>query len=152
MIDKGIADGVTKDQLMVLGISWPPRKGWKKRLIGTEIDELAYARFLSLKKTKQQKRKKRKQKKYGLFNDTFLKSYAWRKLRYEVIQKYERRCMCCGLTPDDGIKLHVDHIKPRKRYPELALDINNLQMLCEVCNHGKGNWDETDHRPIAGNT
>ena len=42
--------------------------------------------------------------------------------------------------------MHVDHIKPRKLYPALALDVNNLQILCEVCNHGKGNWDMTDWR------
>ena len=43
--------------------------------------------------------------------------------------------------------MNVDHIKPRKKYPELALDKSNLQVLCEECNHGKGNWDETDWRP-----
>ncbi len=45
-----------------------------------------------------------------------------------------------------GIPLHVDHIKPRSKYPDLALDINNLQILCESCNLGKGAWDETDFR------
>ncbi|MFC6439812.1 HNH endonuclease [Bowmanella sp. JS7-9] len=33
--------------------------------------------------------------------------------------------------------LHVDHVKPRAKFPELALDINNLQILCETCNLGK---------------
>ena len=42
--------------------------------------------------------------------------------------------------------MHVDHIKPRLRYPELALDMNNLQVLCAICNHGKGGFDETDWR------
>lgn len=54
--------------------------------------------------------------------------------------------MCCGATREDGVQIQVDHIKPRKTHPELALDINNLQVLCEVCNHGKGNWDQTDWR------
>lgn len=76
--------------------------------------------------------------------DAFLESYEWRRVRMEVLIRDGRRCACCGATPDDGLKMHVDHIKPRKHYPQLALDASNLQVLCEVCNHGKGNWDETD--------
>ena len=76
----------------------------------------------------------------------FLSSYAWRKLRMEALKKYGTRCQCCGNSPKNGIVLNVDHIKPRRKYPELALDINNLQILCEECNHGKGNWDQTDWR------
>lgn len=77
----------------------------------------------------------------------FLTSYKWRSLRMEVLTKYGARCMCCGATPADGAKIHVDHIKPRRDYPELALTFSNLQVLCEECNHGKGNWDRTDWRP-----
>lgn len=121
--------------------------GWggKKR----KLDEI-YQLLWNGKPPQRDGRKSSKHKRDKDFatSNKFLSSYQWRKLRYEAIQKYERRCMCCGLTPDDGIKLHVDHIKPRKKYPELALDIDNLQILCEICNHGKGNWDETDHRPI----
>jgi 5-methylcytosine-specific restriction endonuclease McrA len=55
--------------------------------------------------------------------------------------------MCCGATPDDGeTQIHVDHIKPRFKYPQLALNADNLQVLCSVCNQGKGKWDESDFR------
>lgn len=54
--------------------------------------------------------------------------------------------MCCGATPATGAVMNVDHIKPRKLYPHLALDVDNLQILCSDCNHGKGNWDMTDWR------
>ena len=47
------------------------------------------------------------------------------------------------------MRIHVDHIKPRKLFPHLALDVNNLQILCHECNHGKGNWDQTDWRDGA---
>ena len=77
----------------------------------------------------------------------FLQSWEWRTLRYEVLLEFGRRCMCCGATPDDGITvIHVDHIKPRHKYPELSLVQSNLQILCGVCNQGKGAWDETDFR------
>ncbi len=81
--------------------------------------------------------------------DAFLQSYAWRALRMVVLTKQGARCQCCGATPKDGIRLNVDHIKPRRRYPELALVESNLQVLCEPCNHGKGNWDQTDWRSGA---
>lgn len=29
---------------------------------------------------------------------------------------------------------------------DLALSLENLQVLCAECNHGKGNWDMTDWR------
>lgn len=54
--------------------------------------------------------------------------------------------MCCGANPSDGVKMHVDHIKPRSKFPELALVLDNLQILCEDCNLGKSNKDETDWR------
>lgn len=81
--------------------------------------------------------------------DGFLHSYAWRRLRYEVIKERGARCECCGRGPSDGATIHVDHVKPRRKYPELALDKQNLQVLCGACNHGKGNWDETDWRATA---
>lgn len=76
----------------------------------------------------------------------FYESFEWRKLRYSVIQKYGRVCMACGRS--DGI-IHVDHIQPIRRFWELRLNADNLQVLCEECNHGKGSWDETDWRPLA---
>lgn len=78
--------------------------------------------------------------------DAFLESYEWRRVRMVALKRAGARCECCGATPADGVRMHVDHIKPRRVYPELALDPDNLQVLCEVCNHGKGNWDETDWR------
>ena len=78
--------------------------------------------------------------------EDFLLSFEWRKRRMEILKRDGAKCACCGATPKDGVRVHVDHIKPRKKHPELALDPNNLQVLCEVCNHGKGNWDTTDWR------
>ena len=76
----------------------------------------------------------------------FYQSFEWRKLRYRVLKKFGQRCMCCGQTPADGVKMHVDHIQPLRFFWNRRLDFENLQVLCEVCNHGKGNWDRTDWR------
>lgn len=95
--------------------------------------------------------KKKKQKQLAaVATDGFLSTYEWRRLRMEVIKERGSRCECCGATPADGqTVINVDHIKPRRKYPELALTKANLQVLCSPCNHGKGNWDETDWREQA---
>lgn len=86
--------------------------------------------------------------KWQVQSDAFLSSYEWRSLRMRVIVKRGARCECCGASPRDGTTvIHVDHIKPRDKFPELVLEESNLQVLCETCNQGKGRWDQTDWRP-----
>ena len=76
----------------------------------------------------------------------FYRSKAWRDLRYKALKHYEATCMCCGASKESGDKIHVDHILPRSLFPELALDFNNIQILCECCNVAKSNTDITDWR------
>ena len=76
----------------------------------------------------------------------FFSSEAWRRLRFHAFHIYGNRCLCCGRMPPDVV-LHVDHILPRSTHPDLALDINNLQILCADCNFGKSNTYKTDFRP-----
>lgn len=79
-------------------------------------------------------------------SDSFLQTYEWRRVRMMALKKYGPVCQCCGATPKTGAVMNVDHIKPRKLFPDFALDVSNLQILCHECNHGKGNWDMTDWR------
>ena len=71
----------------------------------------------------------------------------WPKLRIQALKLYGGRCHCCGATKRDT-RIDVDHIKPKGRYPLLALDINNLQILCYTCHLAKGHNDETDWRKV----
>ncbi len=80
--------------------------------------------------------------------DSFYRSYQWRKLRVAALEANRSRygmlaCECCGMI--DATPFHVDHIYPRSTHPDLALDPDNLQVLCDDCNIGKGtdyttNW------------
>lgn len=93
---------------------------------------------------------KRKRERKLRSDRSFYESDEWRKLRARVLEKYGCRCMMCGRTPKQHrIVVHVDHIKPRSKYPELELEFNNMQVLCEDCNLGKGNRYSTDYRPDA---
>lgn len=82
-------------------------------------------------------------------DDDFYKSREWRQLRYLALRN-SNGCQCCGAQAKDGVLLHVDHVKPRYKFPQLALCLDNLQVLCEDCNLGKGAWDETDWRAKMG--
>jgi hypothetical protein len=119
---------------------------WVKENIDHIIGRNKFEKLKSCSVVRKMPAKKPKRSNVYVSSDAFLSSYQWRKLRMEALIKYGRRCMCCGATPSTGAVMNVDHIKPRKRYPELALEINNLQILCHDCNHGKGNWNETDWR------
>lgn len=79
----------------------------------------------------------------------FYKTPRWIKLRYLVLREYGKRCCMCGRTPDDGVAIQVDHIKPRSKYPDLQWNWDNLQVLCRDCNLGKSNYYTDDWRKEA---
>lgn len=82
----------------------------------------------------------------------FFNSNTWQRLRFEVLAEADGCCTLCGRSyREHGIALEVDHIKPRSRFPNLALDKDNLQVMCFDCNRGKGNRDTTDWRGGAEN-
>ena len=58
------------------------------------------------------------------------------KLRYQVLRRDGFRCCICGASSRDGVKLHVDHIKPVSKGGKT--EIRNLRTLCDRCNLGKG--------------
>lgn len=89
-------------------------------------------------------KRKIKPPKIKKISSKFYDSDKWRDLRYRVLKKHGRKCMVCFRT---NIELHVDHIKPISKYPELSLEQSNLQVLCRDCNLGKSNKDEIDWRP-----
>lgn len=41
--------GWSREQLMCIGVEWPPQKGWKKAAVGRSIQPTDADRFLKLK-------------------------------------------------------------------------------------------------------
>jgi hypothetical protein len=126
------AIGLARKILAEDGKTWPgkmnkssARKIMRQFIFGSEVKKTKHMRSSS---------------------ENFYRSREWRQVRYEALIRCGRACMCCGAKPKDGIILHVDHVKPRSKYPRLELDINNLQILCEDCNLGKSNIYEDDFR------
>lgn len=60
-----------------------------------------------------------------------------KRTRFEVFKRDGFECQYCGSNrDDDGVKLHVDHIIPRKEGG--GDEIENLVTACQDCNLGKG--------------
>lgn len=110
--DKIVRDGYEMDQSTFVTIAITAYESKKKY----DIEAIAFAR-----------------------SKGFYRSDKWRNLRLIALAA-RNFCSACGRNPvDHGVVLHVDHILPRSIYPEHALNISNLQILCEDCNIGKGN-------------
>lgn len=124
-----------------------PLRGFWKEKNDTAPKHPSYTKQHKPKNKK--KRKRRNKTLYDLPRDDFYSSKEWRQVRYQVIKKYGGGCMACGRSKKEhGIVIHVDHIQPRSKRPELALCFENLQLLCADCNLGKSNTDNTDWRPV----
>ena len=71
----------------------------------------------------------------ALERDKFLDTAAWKRCRAAKLA-IDSDCEICAAKGKFEPAIDVDHIKPRRTHPELALDLRNLQSLCERC-HGQ---------------
>ena len=160
------APAITRRQANLLRIPYPLVKGWYDINKYKDIGDPYKFFDLSSKQTKCKKGLAPKQKGWKknrrvpskitpngmaeLLGEEFVKSHAfylckeWKALRYTVLNESDGRCECCGASKKDGAVLHVDHIYPRSKYWRLALNKENLQVLCDLCNTGKSNNDTRD--------
>ena len=60
----------------------------------------------------------------------------------EILERDECRCVVCGKGERDGVKLHIDHIKPRDKGGESIVE--NGQVLCAAHNFKKKNYNQTE--------
>lgn len=65
---------------------------------------------------------------YDFNIERFENKKKWLELKSKLL--YEKEC--CEICSVDR-SLHVHHIFPRSSHPELALDKENLMVLCEKC-------------------
>lgn len=142
-----------------LGVPYPPPSGWLKTYGEAEINADAASRLReALEKSGKESAAKglevldaawiELRRIPGASSKDFLNSKAWKRLRFMALKRHGMKCQACGASPATGAVLNVDHILPRRLFPEFALQIENLQVLCGDCNEGKGNWDTTDARAV----
>lgn len=58
---------------------------------------------------------------------------AWRRMRQLALHRDKYLCQECLRQGKITPATEVHHIKPLEEYPELALNINNLESLCWEC-------------------
>ena len=73
----------------------------------------------------------------------FYRSPEWRILRQNFLRRRTRiegRYICdfCKNPIGHDGDITVDHIKPRSKFPDLAMNIDNLLLACRRCNSSKG--------------
>ena len=83
----------------------------------------------------------------------FYKSREWMALRKKAIERDNYECQHCKKkgkittrnTPNNKgkpMKMDVNHIKPIREYPHLALVLDNLEYLCVYCHNIADGKDE----------
>ena len=70
-----------------------------------------------------------------IYGKSFYTGCKWLYVKNIILKTHTPICKRCGATNKN---LHVDHIKPRSKFPKQAYDLNNLQILCADCNIEKG--------------
>jgi len=149
-VNKGKCDGINKAQCILVGIEFPPRKGWKDSLVGNEITDERYQMFLSLRGRKggenyrlyqdivgKPKRKKRKTKRNKEGQDldtncqTSSKSYyetpLWLRIRELVFIERGKTCWLCSRSA--VVVHHQDYSESTMR----GDDRSKLYPLCKEC-------------------
>lgn len=66
------------------------------------------------------------------------------KLRAYILEKEQQQCCCYCEMPitADQEKSHIEHIRPRDKFPKLKDEYTNLSVSCQIkerCGHAKGN-------------
>ncbi len=59
----------------------------------------------------------------------------WKRMEFERIGG---QCQCCQHSFPSIHHLVIDHIHPIAKFPELATETQNFQLLCPPCNQTKG--------------
>lgn len=133
----------------------------KRRIVKTTSSKKKQTQYLAewKKKRKKQKKKeinalKRTERKYkspvhGIDTHWVYDSPKFKKLRYPILARDGFRCLACKAT---NVELHVDHIKPVSKHPELAFSFSNLQTLCKDCNLSKSNKYDHDLTTMKNTT
>lgn len=64
------------------------------------------------------------------------------KLKEQILKRDNYKCVICGMGKNEGVELHIDHIKPKDLGGKATLE--NAQTLCSRHNFLKKNLKQTE--------
>lgn len=81
----------------------------------------------------------------GKVPDSFYDKYQKEDVKKELKRMYKELCCYCEGTIGEVEFGHIEHRKPKRKYPRLTFNWDNLHLSCTACNQNKGNhYDETN--------
>lgn len=118
---------------------------WNKGL--SKEDQPNYGNIYDKEARQKMRESARKGKNSNLYIDGSSKDRSFRQKVWDWQNKYKNyilkrdggKCNECGSTEN----LEIDHKKPVSQFPELAMDLENLQILCKTCHQEKTNNEST---------
>ena len=72
----------------------------------------------------------------GKVHDFYVSS-LWLHKRKEILRENKYQCKLCKQEGKYSRANHVHHIKHLRKFPELALEDNNLMPVCKECHENK---------------
>ena len=70
----------------------------------------------------------------------------FRKLKPELLEKFNNKCVYCGVKLYEAMMADIEQFYPKSIYPDLALNTDNLLISCKACNMIK-----SDNFPLDDN-
>ncbi len=78
----------------------------------------------------------------------FYKSITWKRARVMALQRDHYLCQECLKAGRMTMATEVHHVRPLEDYPDLALDLDNLESLCRRCHERTKHRKPTPHPQV----
>jgi len=129
---KSIKGGWSSAQFRSLGVS-SFKKGWKRKLIGTDVTEEQADKFINLKDAhigkREENKRKREETRNGSYTVSVYQEKEWIDVRQKVLDRDNGRCVNCGSSKN----LRVHHLIYERGKEIWAIPLWYMVTLCDNC-------------------
>ncbi len=73
----------------------------------------------------------------------------WAEFRRQICERDGHKCRRCGKSTTRKRGMHIHHIRPVERYPELIMDESNAVLMCRRCHEWVESAKNVDREWLA---